>query len=71
MPSRAEPYAQVVRTLRRFSYWKASKADRGPVRANLQRTAGFVRAQTARLMKAGWTAPGDFRAMLAKGRRYD
>lgn len=70
-PSRAETYAQVVRTLRPFSYWKASKADKGLLRANLQRTTGFLRAQTARLMKAGRPAPGDFRTALAKGRCYD
>ena len=51
-PTRAEAYGHVGRTLRRFSYWKASKAEKGLLRAYLQRTTGFSRAQTARLIAA-------------------
>ena len=52
-PSRAEAYAHVGRTLRRFSYWKLNKrAERGLLRTNLQRTTGLSRSQVARLIAA-------------------
>ena len=39
--SRAEAYAHVERTIRRFSYWKLHKrAERGLQRTYLQRTTG-------------------------------
>ncbi len=52
-PSRAEAYAHVERTVRRFSYWKLHKrAERGLLRTYLQRTTGLSRAQVARLIAA-------------------
>ena len=63
-PPRAEAYAHVERTLRRFSYWTAHKPERGLLRAYLQRTTGLSRAQVARLI-AAYIAKGG----LADGRK--
>ena len=63
-PARKEAYAHLGRTLARFSYWKRSKAEKGLLRAYLQRTTGLSRAQTARLIKT-YLAEGQ----LADGRK--
>ena len=63
-PARKEAYAHLGRTLARFAYWKRSKAEKGLLRAYLQRTTGLSRAQTARLIKT-YLAEGQ----LADGRK--
>ena len=63
-PSHKEAYAHLGRTLARFAYWKRSKAEKGLLRAYLQRTTGLSRAQTARLIKT-YLAEGQ----LADGRK--
>ena len=49
-PGRKAAYAQIGKVLRRFSYWKLGRADKGLVRRYLQRTTGLSRAQLTRLV---------------------
>ena len=55
---RAEAYAHVGRVLRRFSYWRLQRAERGLVRCYLGRTTGLSLAQLARLL-ARYRAEGE------------
>ena len=48
-------YAWIEQVLRRFGYRQLGRADRGPVRAYLQRLSGYSRAQVTRLV-ARWVA---------------
>ena len=50
MPERKQAYEHIGRVLRRFSYWKPGKADKGLARRYLMRTTGLSRAQLARLI---------------------
>ena len=50
VPGRKAAYAQIGKVLRRFSYWKLGRADKGLVRRYLQRTTGLSRAQLTRLV---------------------
>ena len=49
-PGRKDAYRHVERVLRRFSYRKPGKAEKGLVRRYLQRTTGRSRAQVTRLI---------------------
>ena len=44
------PTAHIGKVLRRFSYWKLGRADKGLVRRYLERTTGLSRAQLTRLV---------------------
>ena len=50
VPGRKEAYEHIGRVLRRFSYWRLGKADKGLLRRYLARTTGLSRAQLARLI---------------------
>ena len=50
VPERKRAYAQIGRVLRRFSYGRLERADKGLVRSYLVRTTGLSRAQLARLI---------------------
>ena len=49
VPGRKAAYAHIGKVLRRFSYWKLGRADKGLVRRYLERTTGLSRAQLTRL----------------------
>lgn len=51
VPGRKAAYAHIGKVLRRFSYWKLGRADKGLVRRYLQRTTGLSRAQLTRLVR--------------------
>ena len=75
VPPRAEAYDHIGRVLRRFSYWRLQRAERGLVRRYLVCTTGLSRAQVARLL-ARYRAEGqlvDRRRGAAKPfrRRYE
>ena len=75
VPERKQAYAQIGRVLRRFSYWRLGKADKGLLRCYLARTTGLSRAQLARLI-ARYLAEGelaDRRQVAAKPfrRKYE
>ena len=67
-PSRAEAYALVERTMRRFSYWTAHKAERGLLRSYLERTTGLSRAQVPRMI-AAHSANGELADMVKGTKR--
>ena len=50
VPGRKAAYAHIGKVLRRFSYWKLGRADKGLVRRYLERTTGLSRAQLTRLV---------------------
>jgi len=52
-----ERYAHIGRVLKRFSYPQRSKRERGVLRAYLERTSGYSRAQVTRLISQ-WQANG-------------
>ena len=58
VPERKQAYAHLGRVLRRFSYWRLKRADKGLVRRYLARTTGLSRAQLARLI-ARYLADGE------------
>ena len=58
LPERKQAYAHIGRVLRRFSYWRLGKADKGLLRCYLTRTTGLSRAQLARLI-ARYLAEGE------------
>ena len=58
VPERKRAYAHIGRVLRRFSYWRLERADKGLVRSYLVRTTGLARAQLARLI-ARYLADGE------------
>ena len=58
VPERKRAYAHIGRVLRRFSYWRLERADKGLVRSYLVRTTGLSRAQLARLI-ARYLADGE------------
>ncbi len=60
IPDRKEAYEHIKRVLRRFSYWRLGKADKGLLRCYLLRTTGLSRAQLARLV-ARYLADGELR----------
>ena len=60
IPGRKEAYEHIKRVLRRFSYWRLGKADKGLLRCYLLRTTGLSRAQLARLV-ARYLADGELR----------
>ena len=60
IPDRKEAYKHIKRVLRRFSYWRLGKADKGLLRCYLLRTTGLSRAQLARLV-ARYLADGELR----------
>ena len=51
VPDRKQAYEHIARVLRRFSYWKLGKADKGLLRRYLAHTTGLSRAQLARLIR--------------------
>ena len=51
VPDRKQAYEHIGRVLRRFSYWKLGKVDKGLLRRYLARTTGLSRAQLARLIR--------------------
>ena len=61
VPDRAAAYEHIGQVLRRFSYWRLSKPDRGLVKRYLERTTGLSRAQLTRLVKR-YLASGQLRA---------
>ncbi len=58
VPERKQAYAHIGRVLRRFSYWRLGKPDKGLLRSYLARTTGLSRAQLARLI-ARYLAEGE------------
>lgn len=48
--SQAESYAWIAGTLKRFNYFRLSKADKGIVRAYIAKRTGYSRAQLSRLI---------------------
>ena len=50
LPGRSEAYEHLARVMRRFSYWRLGKPDKGLLRRYLQVTTGLSRAQLARLI---------------------
>ena len=50
VPGRKAAYAHIGKVLRRFSYWKLGRADKGLVRRYLERATGLSRAQLTRLV---------------------
>ena len=64
IPDREEAYEHIGRVLRRFSYWRLGKPDKGLVKRYLERTTGLSRAQLTRLVKR-YLAAGE----LGDGRR--
>ena len=64
IPDREEAYEHIGRVLRRFSYWRLGKPDKGLVKRYLERTTGLSRAQLPRLVKR-YLATGE----LGGGRR--
>ena len=58
IPDRKEAYEHIKRVLRRFSYWRLGKADKGLLRCYLLRTTGLSRTQLARLV-ARYLAAGE------------
>ncbi len=70
VPDRAAAYEHIGQVLRRFSYWRLSKPDRGLVKRYLERTTGLSRAQLTRLVKC-YLASGQLRAgRRGAGRRF-
>lgn len=45
VPERKREYAHIGRILRRVSYWRMGKADKGLLGCNLARTTGLWRAR--------------------------
>ena len=64
VPDRKEAYEHVTRVLRRFSYWRLGKPDKGLLLRYLRRTTGLSRAQLTRLVGRYLAAGG-----LGDGRR--
>ena len=56
MPDRKQACEHIGRVLRRFSYWKLGKADKGLLPRYLARTTGLSRAQLARLIQLAASA---------------
>ena len=50
IPDREEACEHIGRVLRRFSYWRLGKPDKGLVKRYLERTTGLSRAQLTRLV---------------------
>ena len=64
IPDRKQAYEHIGRVLRRFSYWRLSKPDKGLLLRYLRRTTGLSRAQVTRLVRR-YLAAGE----LGDGRR--
>ena len=50
VPDRKEAYEHIARVLRRFSYWRLGKPDKGLLLRYLRRRTGLSRAQLRRLV---------------------
>ena len=68
VPARKQAYEHIARVLRRFSYWKLGKADKGLLRRYLARTTGLSRAQLARLIRR-YLADGELRDRRGRATR--
>jgi len=51
VPQRQQAYTHLERVLRRFSYWRLNKPDKGLLRRYLERTTGLSPAQLTRLIR--------------------
>ena len=67
-PGRKQACEHIGRVLRRFSYWKLGKADKGLLRRYLARTTGLSRAQLARLIRR-YLADGELRDRRGRAAR--
>ena len=67
-PGRKQACEHVGRVLRRFSYWKLGKADKGLLRRCLARTTGLSRTQLTRLIRR-YLRDGELRDRLGRAAR--
>jgi len=68
-PERRQRYAWIEAVLKRLGYFKLNRADKGLVKAYLQRFSGFSRAQLTRLITA-YLLEGVLRPIKARRNRF-